>query len=317
MRDTIRIYVTEKCNANCSNCFNMKSRTNNEIKVETFNKLCLYLKQNGITKVKLLGGEPTMHPAFEDIIKISQQNFKHVGIFTNGLKNRFSNIKLRDTDSIIYNMNFFNNFDKDVFQFDQKGSRVLEIQILKNTKPLEIIEMMRRFSNIELKRLTCNLTLDCKANIFLEKSQIIPKLLFLEKQFKKLNINFFYDHKLPFCYLYKSGLTVLQSGICSLFSSGVIDANLNLRFCLQNTEVLLSLLSHGNFIPWKIIENNLEKKYIQLRYESLKKICCSCIFYNTKCNGGCWIPQEFVKKEDILNNTEFPLVKKENSKSLL
>lgn len=30
-----------------------------------------------------------MHPNFEDIIKILQQNFKHVGIFTNGLKNRF------------------------------------------------------------------------------------------------------------------------------------------------------------------------------------------------------------------------------------
>ena len=72
-------------------------------------------------------------------------------------------------------MIFLNNFDKYVLQFNLEGSSVLEIQIYKNRNPVDLIEMMSTFNNIEPKRLNCTF-LDCKANIFLLKSQIVPKL---------------------------------------------------------------------------------------------------------------------------------------------
>lgn len=308
-RKSIRIYITEKCNANCPNCFNASSRTNSEIDVKTFNNLCLYLKRNGIKKIKILGGEPTVHPEFKEIIRLAQRHFEYLGIFTNGLIDCFYDIEFRDTDSLIFNFKFIDIQNPRVYHFEKKGTRVLEIQVTKDSNPNEIIDRIQRFSNEEKKKLLCNLTLDCKSNIFKERSIILPKLHILESEFKKQNTMFSYDHKIPLCYLYKSGIHVHNLGICNKTSAGIIDSSLNLRFCLQNTEILIPLIRGNEFIPWKIIENNLEKKYLELRQTSLEKICSSCIFYGDKCNGGCWIPQDFISKEDILFNTDFPILR--------
>lgn len=305
--DSIRVYVTERCNAKCSNCFNASSRNNQEMDVKTFEKLCFYLSSNGIEKIKLLGGEPTIHDNFVEIIRIAQNNFKYIGVFTNGIFDNFSNIELRDTDSIIYNSNFLHLFNSDVFHWEQKGLRVIELQILKDTSVSDVIKMIEQIEIFDKKRFLINITLDCKSNIFLEKDIILPKLYLLENFLIDANINFSYDHKLPFCYLYKTKLHIKEYGICSLNSSGVIDAKLNLRFCLQNTDVLLSIYNGNKFIPWKIIENNLRKEFLKLRMKALHKICDTCIFYEDKCNGGCWVSQDFIMKEDILLNTNFPL----------
>lgn len=79
--ETFRVYVTEKCNANCPSCFNAKSRTSKEMSLEEFEKLCEYLSSNGIKHLKIMGGEPTVHKDFEELVKISQKYFREITIF--------------------------------------------------------------------------------------------------------------------------------------------------------------------------------------------------------------------------------------------
>ena len=43
----IRVYITERCNANCPNCFNANNRMNKEMSLSDFTDLCKYLKKNG------------------------------------------------------------------------------------------------------------------------------------------------------------------------------------------------------------------------------------------------------------------------------
>jgi len=56
-----------------------------EMSLEDFKTTLLKMKKNPKIKViKLLGGEPTLHSKFKEIIKLSLKEFKHIELFTNG-----------------------------------------------------------------------------------------------------------------------------------------------------------------------------------------------------------------------------------------
>lgn len=302
----IRVYITEKCNANCVNCFNNSTRTNKEMTCAVFEKLCIWLSENKIKHLKIMGGEPTIHSNFVDIISLAQRYFDRIGIFTNGIDDQIYRIKLRNNDSITYNFTFNHFLSKEKLHLLNGGRRSLEVQILANSDEHEIIQRIKDLFSENEKVPHVSLTLDCKANIFQEKKIVLPKLLFVERELLDSGIPFSYDHKIPFCYLFKTGLRYGNSSLCTISSSGVIDANLNLRYCLQNTSPLIPICHDGVFIPWPLVINQLTKQYFQLRLQSLDKICSNCIFFGTKCNGGCWIPNKNISKEDILSNTSFP-----------
>lgn len=306
-RNTMRIYITERCNANCANCFNSKFRSDSDMSVRNFERLSEYLCSSNIEKIKIMGGEPTFHENFEEIVTIAQTYFTHVGIFTNGLVDKFKNLELRDTDSIIYNFRFAEKFSTELFHLEKKGTRLLEVQVTKESVVEDLITKLEKFLKLDENRIHFNITLDCTSNIFLEKDVLVPKLLDLQNYFSKHNQTLTFDHKLPLCFLYGTGIHVNNYGMCKIFSSGVIDANLNLRFCLQNSRELMPILYNDSFIPWKLIENKLEREYLNLRISALDKICSSCVFYSEKCNGGCWISKDFISKEDIIKNTNFPI----------
>ena len=83
------ILITNFCNQNCSFCFAAEEMGNKIIKkemsLEDFKTTLLKMKKNPKIKViKLLGGEPTLHSKFKEIIKLSLKEFKHIELFTNG-----------------------------------------------------------------------------------------------------------------------------------------------------------------------------------------------------------------------------------------
>lgn len=306
--NSMRIYVTEKCNASCPNCYNSNSRSNREMSIENFEKLCGWLKSNGITHLKLLGGEPTVHSNFNDIVEIAQSNFNEIAIFSNGIEDKFKNIKLRDNDSIIYNFSFNKEFTKEKFHLENGGKRAFEVQVRKDSDENDLATNLIKLVNFDKTKIHFAFTLDCTSNIFEEKEIIVPKLQYLEKTMIDNNLYFTYDHKMPFCYLYKTGLHPENTGSCDIESAAVIDSNLNLRYCLQYSDVLVDLYRNNKFVPWQILMNHLYKRYYELRLASLNKICLNCIFYNSHCNGGCWIPKEKITKHDILEHTDFPTI---------
>jgi len=83
------ISITNRCNKKCSYCFAIDSQNQKsqykDMKWQTFNDSISYLKRSGISQVRLLGGEPTLHKDFIRMVEQSLNNGFEVLIFSNGL----------------------------------------------------------------------------------------------------------------------------------------------------------------------------------------------------------------------------------------
>ena len=80
--------ITNVCNRKCVYCF--ANDTRNEfgktlMDDETFEKALEYLRRSDIKQARLLGGEPTLHPAFIQLIKKALEQGFSISLFTNGL----------------------------------------------------------------------------------------------------------------------------------------------------------------------------------------------------------------------------------------
>lgn len=85
---SIDILLTNFCNQNCSFCFarkEMESPLKKEISFSDFKLLVKLLKKNSILTVNFLGGEPTIHSRFIQIIEYSLKHFFFIHIYTNGI----------------------------------------------------------------------------------------------------------------------------------------------------------------------------------------------------------------------------------------
>ncbi|MDR0604623.1 MAG: 4Fe-4S cluster-binding domain-containing protein [Bacteroidales bacterium] len=72
--NSIRIYLTESCNANCSHCFNKNIRNEGHMSFDIAKNLFAYLKENNVCKLKMMGGEPTPSPF---LFKYKYKYIKH------------------------------------------------------------------------------------------------------------------------------------------------------------------------------------------------------------------------------------------------
>ena len=81
--------ITTRCNQACDYCFARGALSRlvpeqTDMSLETFDKALDFLERSGIDQVRLLGGEPTLHPAFDELLDRSLARFRHVMVFSNG-----------------------------------------------------------------------------------------------------------------------------------------------------------------------------------------------------------------------------------------
>ena len=77
--------ITKRCNKGCPYCFAHQSRVEDpkgEMTLDQFNKL---IDDYQCEHIKLLGGEPTCHPQFKDILESVLQKGKSVTLISNFL----------------------------------------------------------------------------------------------------------------------------------------------------------------------------------------------------------------------------------------
>ena len=85
-----RVYfqITRNCNLECPYCF-LKSRPGlPHVPTEAVLQMASFLGQNGLTEVRLTGGEPTTHPDFLRIVDSFRERDVYVSVATNGLLSR-------------------------------------------------------------------------------------------------------------------------------------------------------------------------------------------------------------------------------------
>ncbi|MBI3150872.1 MAG: radical SAM protein [Chloroflexi bacterium] len=86
------LVISRVCNMNCPYCFaagfmqsGRQSDDQRFISRADFSARLDYLKRSGINSVRMIGGEPTLHPQIRELIEEGRRVGMHVMIFTHGL----------------------------------------------------------------------------------------------------------------------------------------------------------------------------------------------------------------------------------------
>lgn len=80
--------ITTACNLRCPFCFaasHMHASPPQFISLHTFAAHLDFLDRSGIDQVRLIGGEPTLHPQFPELIRQIQQRQRRLLLFSHGL----------------------------------------------------------------------------------------------------------------------------------------------------------------------------------------------------------------------------------------
>lgn len=83
----VYVYITEACQLRCSGCY-MGERLERALKMpfEQIETTLTLWRQMGGSKPTILGGEPTLHPRYEDTIRLANAlGYEHVITTSNGL----------------------------------------------------------------------------------------------------------------------------------------------------------------------------------------------------------------------------------------
>ena len=86
------LVIASVCNLSCPYCFAedyyhaLKTSSGSAFtSLEVFKEQLDFLERSGIHEVRLIGGEPSLHPHFSEIIRQAHRRAKNILIFTNGL----------------------------------------------------------------------------------------------------------------------------------------------------------------------------------------------------------------------------------------
>ena len=99
----IYIYITGKCQLHCKHCYLGKRIDRGMVmpKEDVFNNLFFWKKIGG-KKLCFLGGEPTLHPQFEEIVKYANKlNYEEITMDSNGQQIALE--KLKNINSSYFN----------------------------------------------------------------------------------------------------------------------------------------------------------------------------------------------------------------------
>ncbi|MFC3882379.1 radical SAM protein [Bacillus songklensis] len=87
------IMINKVCNLDCPYCFandyvnvhDNNLRVSSNMTIENYQKSLEFALKIGTSRIGILGGEPTLHPEFKEILKITKQKDLPIMLFTNGV----------------------------------------------------------------------------------------------------------------------------------------------------------------------------------------------------------------------------------------
>lgn len=100
--------VNIACNAFCDYCFakeDILSLKKDEMSIEEFKEILQFVSKSHYEKIRILGGEPTLHRDFKEIINLSEKYKKPIEIFTNGFVCK-DTVKFLEEKNVKFTVNF-------------------------------------------------------------------------------------------------------------------------------------------------------------------------------------------------------------------
>ncbi len=305
--NAIRILLTENCNGSCSFCFNKDLRENKDMDtnqaIKLFDRLAIEIKN-----LKIMGGEPTIHPDFIMLYEHTQKRFKSVFLFTNALNDVILNIKPREEDAITYNISFINknfNFNKILPDYDFVRSFETVVGTKTNIDDLlsKINFIIGKFNELKIKkRPRFSITLNCMENIFKHKQILNRKWRRLVVSLNDIDPKLVdFDHSIPVCFWTKESIELFKRTELpdSLFSTcrrgdyGLINSDFELLYCNQHPIKLANILEllnkNSSTLFFDKLNTILSKAYMEKLIKNLNtEECKNCMYAITHCTGGCF-----------------------------
>lgn len=294
-----RFIITENCNASCPHCFNANVRGGGTIDADI---LIEYLKKNSgyIRKsdFRMMGGEPTLHPRFADIVDEAAKHVRRVKIYTNGLKMKeivsnplvmiphFANKVLYILNGYVFNIDKVPEYQKYVKQLAVHMVVTLDDVDTMIEKTLKYIEMFPFILPV--------ISPDSQVNIFDEDTlnryrkvwmkaatTIIPRM-------DELRIPVNVDHYFPMCFYTQDminelavhdmqGFHRLKHGCCAETRMGLIDWNFDLYYCNQ-ARIKIGSILNDNGKPKSMIDivKMINQKGTSIKTEKIMELSDMC-----------------------------------------
>ena len=87
LHNTLQFFITNRCDRRCKGCFYQSRLSSTQMDLASYRKhLDDYVKRLGVTKIVLLGGEPTLHPQVQEFVDEALSRSLLVTVYTNGAK---------------------------------------------------------------------------------------------------------------------------------------------------------------------------------------------------------------------------------------
>jgi len=322
-----RIVLTENCNASCKHCFNAESRDGNVMDYNLFLQFMEHHSEflNNFS-LKIMGGEPTVHPKFIELTAKACEYYPLVMVFTNGLK---LNEILRHPDLMKYHFEgrlgyVVNGFTFDLDKFDEYKNYAdvinLHFVFTRNGSDEIVdkaIESLKYNSKVHIKY-----SADTQVNLFDRKEMIEYRKIWMGAVLKLIPVlmekqaSYSFDRQLPICFFTQKMIETLEAHhitniniagtCCNCVPLGLIDYNFDLYFCNQTRIKLGSVINQdGTFKSMDEIRDMIKvgpsKKVTGIKKLSNK--CKRCVSLAT-CKVGCYyntLQREYINE----NSTNF------------
>lgn len=122
------IMITERCNLRCGYCFASEKLGEQEMPLPAFVKaLAFCTKEQPNSRVGIIGGEPTLHNDFENILKTAiSSNAESITVFTNGTNlEQYVKLLTHRKVGLLINFNDVDTMGKDLY--DKMGKGVMRM----------------------------------------------------------------------------------------------------------------------------------------------------------------------------------------------
>lgn len=204
---TCRLILTEDCNATCPHCFNANMRVGKHMSRETFRKA---LSLVDAPAIKLMGGEPTLHPDILEFFAACHGVVSQVRLFTNGLqKDILERIDWKPNDRVAYNFFVANRgLTNQNYLWEKDISRTFHVVVNTKTDFVRLYGKLRTLAGLLQRqpeavraRSGIALSLDTQEHIFLHKDALQQILYRMVKRLRLWGfINISRDHHIPLCF---------------------------------------------------------------------------------------------------------------------
>lgn len=305
----MNVLLTSICNRKCQYCFadgkidyNKKNESNYNISVNNFKKILDFINPND--RISLLGGEPTLHRQFEDIIELLKQRKNHVNIFTNGIMPNKSLRVIEQTDPQQFSLTVNVNEPS-----ENTGGQWRKVLKVLETVPKHSglgFNIYRPDFNASFLVDLCNqydirknIRLGLAQPIVMESNAFVPtklyplvgkKIVELSELCDKSNISLGFDCGFVMCMFTERQLGKLISNNVNIkFSCGpAIDIGLDLSVwsCFPLSKIHNTALE--DYKTPQDIYNYYKAKLDMLYSNGIYNKCCDCKYLHRKqCSGGC------------------------------